>query len=217
MIKIIEPHVELVSDIDSETILKHLETCGRTCYKSEDKTTENSAQDFVRKIIKAGHESVLEHASLTVRFVCDRSTSHQLVRHRIAAYSQESQRYCNYNKNNELEVICPPSIKETDNGVLSSKPSSYVCWMQSVENAYKLYKYLVQEKIRPEDARSILPNCVKTEVVTTFNLRMWRHVFKERALNKRAQWQIRELMLQTLKMFQEEVPVVFEDLKEEIL
>lgn len=94
--KIIEPYVEIVTPIDGAAVVRHIERCGRVCYKSEDRITEDSAERFIRSILRRGHESVLEHYSLTVRFVVDRGVSHEIVRHRIASYSQESSRYCNY-------------------------------------------------------------------------------------------------------------------------
>lgn len=206
MIKVIQPSVLLMTEINYGFMLYSIELAGRTCYKSEDGIGKDSSERFVRMLIKSGHESVLEHKSITVRFICDRSTSHQLVRHRIGSYSQESQRYCNYNKNEELEVICPPSIFENS--------TLYARWLQSMNQIYEDYKFFIFHKIKPEDARSVLQNAAKTEVVTTYNIRQWRHVIKERALNKRAQWQIRYLMNQVLDMFVEKMPVLFEDLKE---
>ncbi len=94
--KLIKPSYQIMSVIDAEKLMKNIEIAGRTCYKSEDKITSSSASQFVRMLIKRGHESVLEHEKITVRFVCDRGVSHELVRHRIASFSQESTRYCNY-------------------------------------------------------------------------------------------------------------------------
>lgn len=94
--KISEPSVELINAPDYKTLLTTIEAAGRTCYKSEDKITDGSAEKFVRGIIKRGHEAVIEHGSLTVRFICDRGVSHEIVRHRLAAFCQESTRYCNY-------------------------------------------------------------------------------------------------------------------------
>jgi thymidylate synthase (FAD) len=181
-------------------------------------------------IIKAGHESVLEHCSITVRFIGDRSMSHQLVRHRIAAYSLESQRYCDYGKDG-FQVVLPPSIGKLPAGTyvkdscgwlfalgdyhIDQDDQSYfqaIDWLHQVGSAYETYLNLRTNGVLPEDARSVLPNCTKTEVVTTFNLRQWRHVFRDRALNPRAQWQIRELMQSTLEIFFRMLPCVFGDL-----
>ena len=116
-LQIIKSDVQFITPIDGATILKRLEQCGRVCYKSEDKITDGSAEKFVRGIIKRGHEAVIEHGSLTVRFICDRGVSHEIVRHRLAAFCQESTRYCNYGKEGfggEITVIRPSTFAKTD-------------------------------------------------------------------------------------------------------
>ena len=226
MITVIEPCVTLESSF--EGIMPLLERAGRTCYKSEDKIGDDTAEKFVRGIIKRGHESVIEHASVSVKIVCDRSCSHQLVRHRIAAYSQESQRYCDYGRKG-CQVICPPdigvmpgtyhseffdncgSLVFDENGEVDLTPTQ-MGWLVTVEHCYDTYLRLRQDKIKPEDARSVLPNAVKTEVFSTFNLRQWRHIFKERALNNHAQWQIRGIFRDLLDQFARKLPAVFGDL-----
>lgn len=192
-----------------------IEEAGRTCYKSESRITDDSADRFVRMLVKQGHLSVLEHCSITVRIICDRSTSHQLVRHRIAAYSQESQRYCDYGKKG-FQVIVPPSIGNFTEGCWDidlieqeATPNGRI-WLGAIYESYMRYLELRARKVKAEDARSVLPNATKTEVVTTFNLRQWLHVFKERAQNKRAQWQIREIMLGIQNRFQELLPCIFQ-------
>jgi thymidylate synthase (FAD) len=227
IIVIIDPSIEIMT---AQPVIQHivslLEKAGRTCYKSESKITDASAEKFVTNIIKSGHESVIEHASITVRFICDRSTSHQLVRHRIAAYSQESQRFCDYGKKG-LQVILPPSIGKLPTGfyksdgvhwqhesgqwILRGRDALLWSWINAIGNCYESYLLLRNNRVLPEDARSVLPNCTKTEVVTTFNLRQWRHVFADRALNPAAQWQIRNLMSQTLEAFAQELPCIFGD------
>jgi thymidylate synthase (FAD) len=217
MITVIEPDWDWISPPpDRVEVYKHLEACARTCYKSEHCVTEDSAERIIKKLIKSKHESVLEHISISVRIICDRSCSHQLVRHRIAAYSQESQRYCNYGKKG-LQVICPPSI-----GV---KPGAYQkygnewtpvpahpSWLETTNRCYLEYLALLDQGKPPEDARSVLQNNCKTEVATTFNLRTWRHVFVERGLNKHAQWQIRGIFSDILRDFASRYPAIFGDL-----
>ena len=113
--KIISPSFEILTPLDGKTILKHIELCGRVCYKSEDKITDTSAAAFVAGIIKRGHEAVLEHFNITIKFICDRGVSHELVRHRLASYCQESTRYCNYSKEGfggEITVIRPAFLME---------------------------------------------------------------------------------------------------------
>jgi thymidylate synthase (FAD) len=187
-------------------VLEHVERCGRVCYKSEDRITPTSAARFVETICRDRHESVLEHVSLTAIIVCSRSCSHQLVRHRIAAYSQESQRYCNYNKASSLLVICPPSIGLApgdyesygtmirQGGVTIDLNTRQTQWIHHIDWAYGEYKREVADGIKPEDARYILPNATKTELAVTYNCRQWLHVLKERALNKHAQWEIKGTM-----------------------
>ena len=113
--KIIKPGFEFITPINGSVILKRLEECGRVCYKSEGKITDDSAPKFVAGIIKRGHEAVLEHCSFTVKFICDRGVSHEIVRHRLASYCQESTRYCNYGKDqfgSEITVIEPCYLNE---------------------------------------------------------------------------------------------------------
>lgn len=203
-ISIVKPSFQILTPVKQIKTFPYLiEQAGRTCYKSEEKITKVSHKRFIRMLIKSGHESVLEHCVITARLIGDRSMSHQLVRHRIAAYSQELQRYCDYSKKG-FQVICPPKI--------SNSNPEFDTWKKCIAMCYVEYLALLAAKIPPEDARSVLPNATKTEVVTTFNLRQWRHVFRERALNKRAQWQIKVIMLDGLIQFRKLLPVVFEDL-----
>jgi len=201
-------------------LLEHVERCGRICYKSEEKITPGSADTFVKKIRKNRHLSVLEHASVTAIVIGSRAMSHQLVRHRIATYSQESMRYCNYGKRDSLQVICPPSIGLPPGDYLMGAQnyeaitlSFRQCrWVEQIDGAYYEYKCELDDGIRPEDARFVLPNATKTELAVTFNLRQWRHVFTERALNKHAQWEIRGIFSAILSAMQARLPVVFGDL-----
>lgn len=200
-------HIE--DEIDGQKILKKIETVGRTCYKSEGKVAEGSAEKFVKNIIKRGHEAMLEHVSLTIRFVVDRGISHELVRHRLASFAQESTRYCNYAKDdfgNEITFIIP--------AFMEFKSEAWNVWaeqMQSCENAY--FK-LLDIGLKPEEARTVLPNSLKTEVVMTANLREWRHFFNLRAANKtgKAHPQMLEVTIPLLRELKELVPVVFDDI-----
>lgn len=195
----------------SPEALKLIELAGRTCYKSEEKITESSAFDFVQMVLKRGHESVIEHSIMTVRFVCDRGVSHELVRHRLAAYSQESTRYCNYSKNkfgSYITVIHPMTIlPDTDEWWL---------WQTAMENAEDSYFKMIRAGVRPEIARGVLPNDLKTEVVMTANFREWRHVFKLRC-SSAAHPHIRALMKGLLIEAASAVPVIFEDLHDEFI
>ena len=201
--QIIEPYYEIMSEIDGMSILKHIEKCGRTCYKSEDKITDDSCLRFVKMIIGRGHESVLEHFSFTIRFVCDRGVSHELVRHRLASYSQESTRYCNYNKKG-ITFIKPLGKLSED--------LPYDVWASIMEKAEKQYNVLIEQGCNPQDARAILPNSLKTEVVMTANLREWRTVLKQRTATA-AHPEMRRLMIPLLKELQQRIPVVFDDIE----
>ena len=204
--KEIRPSFEIMDDIDGAKILQKLERCGRVCYKSEDKITEGSAEKFIGMILKSGHESVLEHEKLTVKFVCDRGVTHEIVRHRIASYSQESTRYCNYSKDkfgNELTFIRP--CFWADDSV------EYAVWKQAMEEIEKSYVKLISLGAKPEEARSILPNSLKTEIVCTMNLREWRHFFRLRTA-ERAHPQIREISAALLDELKKHIPVIFDDI-----
>ena len=205
--KIINASYHIETPIDSKQILKQIEKAGRTCYKSEDRITEESAEAFVRKLIERGHESVLEHESITVRFVCDRGISHEIVRHRIASFSQESTRYCNYSNDrfrNNITFIKPCFLDEGTGG--------YKLWKQAMFIAEKEYFELLNLGCTPQEARSVLPNSTKTEIVMTANLREWRHFLKLRTA-KAAHPQMRELTVPLLHELQERIPVVFEDIQ----
>ncbi len=210
---IAEPGFKIESEVDAEKMLKHLEKAGRTCYKSEDRITVNSACTFAEMILKSGHLSVIEHCSVTVRVICDRGTSHEIVRHRIASYSQESTRYCNYSKDrfsNEITFIKPCfwNIQKEEG------KRSYEIWKEAMQNAEKAYFLLIKNGASPEQARSVLPNSLKTEIVMTMNLRAWRNFFKLRT-SGRAHPQIRQIAVPLLEEFKRLIPVVFDDIHAE--
>ena len=205
--KIINASYHIETPIDGAEILKRIEKAGRTCYKSEDRITDESAGAFVRMLIERGHESVLEHESITVRFICDRGVSHEIVRHRIASFSQESTRYCNYSNDrfgSELTFIKPCFFKE--------KKGAYCSWYNSMDFAECAYFDMLDDGCTPQEARSVLPSSTKTEVVMTANLREWRHFLKLRTA-KAAHPQMRELTVPLLKELQERIPVVFDDIQ----
>lgn len=206
--KIIEPSVEVLDDLDGNDILRKIERIGRVCYKSEEKITNESSKEFIEKILKSGHESVIEHEKVSVRFICDRGVSHEIVRHRIASYSQESTRYCNYSKEKfgkELTVIKPLFWKEDSH--------EYKVWYDAMLYSEHAYQQLIQMGAKPQEARSILPNSLKTEIVVTMNLREWRHFFKLRtAVN--AHPQMREIACMALDTLRQEIPMIFNDIME---
>ncbi|NMB92110.1 MAG: FAD-dependent thymidylate synthase [Parcubacteria group bacterium] len=199
-IKIIKPKVVIETKFSGVKILKTLEKFGRLSHKSEKKITKDSYRIFLKKLLNWGHESILEHVSISVRFICDRGVTHELVRHRLAAYTQESTRYCNYSGN--IQFIEPLFYKKGS--------EKYKIWYQNCQEAAKNYNQLIELGSTPEEARSVLPNSLKTEIVATFNLREWRHVFEMRT-QKAAHPQIREIMIPTLKIFQQKIPLLFDD------
>lgn len=205
--KIIKPYTLIWDDVNGQEVLKKIELCGRVCYKSEGKIQEGSAEKFVANIIKRGHEAVLEHVSVTVRFVVDRGVSHELVRHRLASYCQESTRYCNYAKDDfgtEITVIKPLFLEEGTDG--------YYHWKNSCEEAEKAYFKMLEWGCTAQEARTVLPNSLKTEVVMTANLREWRTFFKLRT-SPAAHPQMREVTIPLLEGFKKLIPVVFDDIK----
>lgn len=204
--KIITPSVEFITPLNGKAIIERLETCGRVCYKSEDKITEDSAIQFLKRIIKSGHEAVLEHCSITVKFICDRGVSHEIVRHRLASYCQESTRYCNYSKEKfgrEITVIAPCYLGVTSN--------QWRTWEHACAMAEKAYFSLLDQGCTPQEARAVLPNSLKTEVVMTANIREWRHFLRLRC-SEAAHPQMREVATQLLATLYKEIPVLFDDI-----
>lgn len=204
--KIIKPSFEILDKINGDIILKKLEKIGRVCYKSETNISEGSAEQFIANIIKSGHESVIEHEKVSVKIICDRGVTHEIVRHRIASYSQESTRYCNYSKERfgkELTLIKPVFWNENSD--------EYKCWLATMKKIEASYNYLIEHGSKPQEARSILPNSLKTEIVVTMNLREWRHFFRLRT-SLRAHPQMREIACMILDEFKRIIPIIFDDI-----
>ncbi|HOK35075.1 MAG TPA: FAD-dependent thymidylate synthase [Candidatus Pacearchaeota archaeon] len=202
--EIIRPSFVIEDAIDGEKILKNIERYGRTSYKSESKITSDSARKFVSMLIKNGHESVLEHEKITVRIICDRGVSHEIVRHRIGSYCQESTRYCNY-RSRGVKVIRPFFFNKD-----AKKLKIWLDAMIASENAYNA---LIEAGATPEEARTVLPNSLKTEIVVTYSLREWRHFLKLRCSIK-AHPQMREIAVPLLREFKRHIPVIFDDIQE---
>lgn len=205
--KIINAGFEIENKEVFEGMLERIEKVGRTCYKSEDKITTESAPKFVEMIINRGHEAMLEHGGMiSVRFIADRGVSHELVRHRIASFAQESTRYCNYSKGKfgeELTFIKPCFWELGSN--------EYSAWYYEMKNAESAYMTLIQMGAQPQEARSVLPNSLKTEIVVSANPREWRGFFKLRT-PEAAHPQMREVTRPLLDKFKELVPVLFDDI-----
>lgn len=210
--KIINASYETLTEINGEQMLKDIEKIGRTCYKSENLITEDSSKVFVRNLINRGHEAMLEHNAITVRFICDRGVSHELVRHRIASFAQESTRYCNYSNDkfgNELTFIKPCFLPE------DVESPEFITWENAMLDAENYYFSIIGMGMKPQEARSILPNSLKTEVVMTANIREWRHFFKLRC-DKAAHPQMRELAIPLCRELQEKIPIVFDNIIKEL-
>ena len=192
--------------------LELIELAGRTCYKSEELIGAESSRRFAKMLIKCGHESVIDHASASVRFVTNRGVTHELVRHRLCAFSQESTRYVNY-RSESMQFIKPVWWVDQWEGLtpLDVNRHAHSRFIESLEYAEESYNDLIEYGWRPEQAREVLPNALKTEIVVTANLREWRHIFRLRT-SKAAHPQIRELMRSCLAGFQSAVPVIFDDI-----
>ncbi len=234
---LIKPSVEVLKMDD----IKLIEAAGRTCYKSEDKITEGSAKDFVRMLVGRGHEAMIEHAVASVKATCDRGTSHEIVRHRLFSFAQESTRYCNYNKekfDNQCTFIIPTWMRLQEgyyrtefndyNDAIFRKKDNSQAWSTSVSNwaqlingkvlrdeidnenhliflkslllSEKHYNDLINRGWAAQQARAVLPNSLKTEIVITGNFREWRHFFKLRC-DKAAHPQMREMANMILERF----------------
>lgn len=212
----IKPSVEIIDMADYDSIIKKIEKIGRVCYKSESNITEDSSERFIKNILKRGHESVIEHEAVTVRMICDRGVTHEIVRHRIASYSQESTRYCNYSGDkfgNQITVIDIADGFEYDL-TKENDLAKYKVWEAAMKNAEKSYFEMLELGATPQEARSILPNSLKTEIVITMNLRSWRNFFRLR-LDHHAHPQMREVAAIAFKEFQSKLPIFFEDIQAE--
>ena len=217
--KIIKPSYEILTPISDGGIkeLQHIEKIGRVCYKSEDRITDDgeSAKKFVKMLISNGHEAMIEHSSLSVKFVVDRGVSHELVRHRIASFAQESTRYCNYSKDkfgNEITVILP-CFFDTGMGILSNS-LVYQEWKSACECAEERYFNLLKMGATPQEARTVLPNSLKTEITVTANYREWRNFFKLRTAEA-SHPQMREVAIPLLKELKTLIPIIFDDIEVE--
>jgi thymidylate synthase (FAD) len=182
-------------------MLRQIEAAGRTCYKSENRVSDGSAVPFVRMLLQRGHESVIEHVSLSVRMVVPRGVSHEIVRHRLASYSQESTRYCNYR--GEVEFIRPWHLEDLQS-------DDYHRWRSHMLACEREYQNAIDRGWSPEMARGLLPIDLKTEIVMTANLREWRHFFRLRA-SRAAHPQMVYAACCLLRLLRIQIPVIFDD------
>ena len=208
--KVIQSSYEILTDLsDPIKILKDIERAGRVCYKSENNITDDSCITFCKNILKRGHEAVIEHSQLSVKFTVDRAIANELVRHRLASYCQESSRYCNYSKDkfyNEIKVIEPEEL-------LPRNSTDYNIWWMSCKNAEEAYMSMISDGVKPEIARSVLPLSTATEIIMTANIREWRNVLKLRSShNMRAHPQMRSICDRLLSDLKSKIPVLFDDI-----
>lgn len=206
--KIIRQSFDILSPKESEFVseAKLIEIAGRTAYKSEDKIALDSYDKFIRGIISRGHEAVIEFGSMTVKFVTDRGVSHELVRHRMCSFVQESTRYCDYSKgkfNKQVTFVRPSTW---DFWSLASQQA----WHSDMESAEIRYLQMIRFGCSPQQARSALPNSLKTEIVVRANFREWRHIFRLRALSPAAHPDMRALMIPFYLRCKELLPCVFD-------
>lgn len=181
-----------------------IEQSGRTCYRSEDKITEESAGKFVKMLTTSGHHAMIEHAVASFRIITDRGITHEIVRHRLASYAQESTRYCNYSKDrhgNECSFIQPPNLSYSQTQI----------WKGACIAAEARYFQMLGSGCSPQIARSVLPNCLKTEIVMMANLREWRHFIQLRG-SQAAHPQIRTVAYGVWLVLNKHAPDVFGDL-----
>ena len=217
---LVKPSATIITPVKPNEMLKRIEAAGRTCYKSEDRITDDSAEKFVKNILTRHHESVIEHESVSVRFICDRGVTHEIVRHRIASFSQESTRYVNYEKKGITFIIpkwvnlLPGELKDIDATILALANigrRADSAWLLAMKNAELSYNELLSLGWKPEQARSVLPNSLKTEIVMTANLREWRHFFELRTARS-AHPQMREVAIPLCQEFQSLLPSIFGDI-----
>ena len=200
----IKQQYEVLTKINRMEILQFIEKVGRTCYKSEDKITDISAINFVKKLVKNGHGAMLEFYDIVVKLICSRGVTHQLVRHRLASYAQESTHYCNYNTekfNYQIKVIDPHYFKDNE--------QLYNLHNEAMQSSELYYKMLIKKGAKVKDARSVLPIGLKTEIVIKANLREWMHIFTLRTA-KHAHTEIKALLTNLLEdVFKKELPEIF--------
>ena len=206
---IIDPDLDDPEQKEAKRIYKKLERIGRICYQSDVLGTDESAENFIRRLINRVHEAMLEHAFMTVIFTVDRGVSHEIVRHRLASFAQESTRYCNYSQGkfgNEITVIRP--------FYLNGKEFSYDAWVYAMEEAENQYFNMLNDGCTPQEARAVLPNSLKTEIAVTANMREWRHILKLRAAGTtgKPHPQMLEVMVPLLNELREKMPVLFDDI-----
>lgn len=201
--KIVEPKVE-IEKVDYNRVMKNLERACRTCYRSEDKITDESYKTLLKNCINRGHESILEHEKITIRMVCDIGVYKDLTRHRHASFSIESTRYCNYGKDkfdNQIKFIRPVNIEEGT--------EMYKEWEQSCKTIEEHYKKMSELGATPDQMRMILPHSTAALVTMTANIREWKHILSLRC-TKHTHPAVEQVMIPLLIHFKENMPEIFD-------
>lgn len=214
--RILEPSFEIIQCPPYEEALRICETAGRVCYKSEDKVTDDSAESFIWKIINRGHHTILEHISATIKFIHNRGFTHELVRHRLASFSQESTRYVNYDKRG-VEFIQPYWIGYDDfvAAKITDLSPEEDGWLVAMKHAEDTYKQMIRDELPPQAARGVLPNDLKTEIIMTANVRELRHILRLRssvATTGKSHPDMIRVMDPLLDELYKRLPIFFQDL-----
>lgn len=207
--KVIEQSYEILAPVGKDEWIREaklIEMAGRTAYKSEDKITDDSFEKFIQMIANRNHGAVLEFGRMIVKFTTDRGVSHEIVRHRLCSFLQESTRYCNYGKDKfggEITVAKPSTWNDWTFGAKSA-------WEESMKKSETMYLQGLEDGLSPQQARAILPNSLKTEIIVGTNFREWRHIFELRAISKTAHPDMRALMIPLYEKVRKIMPCVFE-------
>lgn len=211
--KLITQEVSLIAPTpkDYSQILNTIELAYRTCYNSQTSSTDAEKEAFIKRMIASGHESPLEHVNLSVEIITDRAVSHELVRHRIASYSQQSQRYCNYSKDkygSQVSFIQPHWLHDADE-------DTYYSYLNVLSTCEQVYMNLIEKGFPTQDARGVLPNATATKLVMTMNIRSWRNFLKLRSIGTtgKPHPDMQILADKILNLFSEHFPVFFNDLQ----
>lgn len=213
MVKIVEPSVEIITELNGDKILKTIERAARTCYKTEDNISEDteSAKKMISKLIEMGHTAMIEFADVHVILTADTGVLKDLTRHRHCSFAVESTRYCNYSKGkfgNEITVIKPCNIEEGT--------KEYDLWLDCMNNIETTYNQMAELGCKPDQLRMLLPHSLKCNINLKANVREWRHIFSLRCA-KAAHPSVQEIMKMVLVEFHKQIPILFDDLYEKFI
>lgn len=213
--KIIKAGYEILDEINEKEVIQKIEKIARVCYKSENAINDGSAEKLIKALIRNKHDAMLEHFSFSVKFIVDRGISHEIVRHRVASFAQESTRYCNYGGTGVtfIEPCYLSAEKSCDDN--ARRAAKAVDWVTSCKAAEEAYIDMLNRGATPQEARAVLPTSTKTEIVMTANLREWRHFFRLRAcgVTGKPHPQMLEVAVPLLNEMKTLLPVIFGDLE----